>query len=518
MSFRQALRHHLQHLVVGVGTTLSPVVLAQPAPPPEIPENPPTQAQSSASPHATAEPDAPAPEGSDEQLAVKQAAASPPDATPAETQGPDQEPAAAAKDAGAKDAEATDVEALMAELNTEQATDEFLAEQGAELDLFGFADFTYDQVLNGEDSSWRDVYQRGSFMVGNLNLYLDAKISQRWRSLAEVRFTYLPNGSLPSIDTRDTSTIGAASPNTTVSDPAENQNALRWGGIEIERAWLEYQHHSLLNIRMGQWLTPYGIWNVDHGTPTVIGVQRPYTIGQALFPERQTGIQLHGRFYMGATTLGYHATVSNGRGPIDEYRDLDSNFGVGGRLYAEYLGLGTLTLGISGYKGTYTDSQRSPGIDPDTGELTVTNQITEQYDDIALGADLKWEWQGLLLQGEAVVNDAVYEDDFRPQALSVVVGRPALVADSRTLGAYVLAGYRLDFMGIMPYALAETYNFANTVIFPHARWVSVGVNIRPEASIVLKAQYNHAVFDGQAPFVETDEALRMMRLQVAWAF
>jgi hypothetical protein len=67
---------------------------------------------------------------------------------------------------------------------------------------------------------------------------------------------------------------------------------LQWGGVEIERAWLEYSAHPLFTIRGGQWLTPYGIWIVDHGSPVIIGVRRPFVVGEALIPERQTGVQI----------------------------------------------------------------------------------------------------------------------------------------------------------------------------------------------------------------------------------
>jgi hypothetical protein len=265
---------------------------------------------------------------------------------PDETAAPDPTPAPAAP------VVAPTVAAAPPASTAEAATDVDLAALGLDptasafddkLNIFGFADMSYQAwhfdhpILGAPDSH--------GFAAGDLNLYVSKNLTDRWRTLAEVHFLYLPNGGT---DSAGNTTV------TAVKDPTNFDRPITWGGIVIERAYAEFDVDEHLTIRAGRLLTPYGIWNTDHGSPAIIAAYRPYVIGEQYFPEQQTGIELFGKTLVGDYRLGYHATITNGRSPVDAVSDPDGKPALGGRLEFEAPWAGTLKLGASGYMGRYT--------------------------------------------------------------------------------------------------------------------------------------------------------------------
>jgi hypothetical protein len=443
-------------------------------------------------------------------------AAPPESVSPAESASTETAPATAAPAAppGSTDAAAdwalddASGDALLTELaSVSQLTTDYTqpGADGSTLNLYGFLDFTYSQQIGTKSAI---VTWFPSFAVGNFNLYLASQFGPNWRSLAEVRFMYLPHGQLAGggIFDPDSSRV-----DTTVTDYADVGRPLRWGGLEIERAWLEYTLDGYLTVRAGQWLTPYGIWNVDHGSPTVIGVYRPYIVGEGLFPEHQTGIELHGEFYAGNTQIGYHLTLSNGRGPTDAYLDLDHNKAVGARLFVETDELpGSLTLGVSGYRGNYTDRPDNPVVFDLVDGPVVGDAVTLRYRELAFAADLKWQWGDFLLQSEWILADTAYQDEVRPTTTPIPGIPPAFAPDARRVGYYVLAGYRTPWWNLMPFVIWQSYDNPLQV---DVNEVQLGVNLRPVPQVVLKAEY---IF---VTFTSVDGAdIHYLTTQLAWAF
>ena len=464
----------------------------------------------------TAEPPANAP-ASVEAVAAPEGAAAP---------GAARAPAVATAPEVTAAPEVTTAPAEAGGLPADGADDSFVTDAGSgggggdespKVELYGFADFSYLHPLSSQDQTlthYIGPYPR--FYVGHLNLYMSSTLGESWRSLAEVRFTYSPTGD------EDTPAPDGSFPITDSStyDYAELQRTFSWGGIEVQRAWLEYQPFDFLAIRGGHWLTPYGYWNDDHGSPTIITVHKPFAISEAYFPEHQTGLVAHGKYFIGPTALGYALTLSNGRGPFDTFRDLDGNKAVGGRLYVETPAIGNLTIGVDAYRGRFTASTKRYRVDVSNPEQPVAQLYRETdvaYDELSLGADVRFLWQGLHVQGEVMVNDAAYDEEHRPRA-GGFDPRPAFTADYRRLGAYLLLGYRTPWLSIMPYVMGEYASFANSDQAPPVWAWSAGVNVRPTANVVLKAELAIADFVGVGSTGLGTEDLPYFGAQVAWAF
>jgi hypothetical protein len=379
-----------------------------------------------------------------------------------------------------------------------------------DLHVSGFADFTVSTAFVDKESAWRvtSVPPRTTGYIGNFNVYLKKNLTETLRTMGEVRLTYLPNGSADLITGLRT--------NTSAADYADYNRTLRWGGIEIERVYVEWSIHPLVALRIGQFLTPYGIWNVDHGSPTYVPVQRPFVIGNNWFPERQTGFELFGRWdASGASTIGYHLTLSNGTGPVSEYMDLDENKAIGGRIFWDHLKLGEFHLGASGYYGRDTGATWALSFTPG-GALAAKETINSQYDAMALGADASWKYRGLLLQTEWIAFQRRYTEHGRTSTATAFGMPGTFPADSISWGMYALAGYRFKWLGVMPFMVIE---HIDGEVFPgyYAKNVTyqAGLNIRPVDVLTLKIIYYHVKFlEG----VSEDEPLRQMQAQIAWAF
>jgi hypothetical protein len=374
------------------------------------------------------------------------------------------------------------------------------------LKVSGFADFGFGLLFAPENSFWRasgTAPARPTFYVGNLNVYLAKRLTKTLNTMAEVRFTYLPNGS---------GAFGFEKPtSTTTFDYTDFGRPTRWGSIIIQRVYVEWQPSSLFAIRGGQFLSPYGVWNVDHGSPVVIPFRRPWIIGVGWIPEKQTGLELFGRARLSSDNeLGYHLTLSNGVGPISEYADMDNNKAIGGRVYWGFYGLGRLRVGASGYFGRVTDAMFRVAISGQTP--TADEVITTQFDSLTWATDLTWDLDALHVQTEWMFNQQAYTKKGR--AVITGIGNMMFVpSDLFSWGGYGLIGYRLPWFGIMPFVLCERINGDLSGSEVKLTTYQFGLNIRPVDELVLKIEFNHV--DQDATILPS---INQLMTQAAWAF
>lgn len=217
--------------------------------------------------------------------------------------------------------------------------------------IYGWIDAGLQKIFARENALYGVVTptEASTFVLGNVNLYFDIQPVASWSALIEVRLTTAPDGA-------DFAGTGPGGPyhitSNVVTDPTSPNGGwqkLRWGALVMERAYVQWAPSDHFTLRLGTWLTPYGIWNVDHGLPTLISMMLPQGNVVELFPPKQTGLQLLGRHHLGRWTLHYIGTLSNGRDPTR--LDPNEEKAFGGRLLLERSGASRLALGASFYVG-----------------------------------------------------------------------------------------------------------------------------------------------------------------------
>jgi hypothetical protein len=343
------------------------------------------------------------------------------------------------------------------------------------LRAYGFADVGLQRMwADPEIAGFISESDKTTFVLGNLNVYLDAQPSSDIRLLAEVRFGLSPNGAV----TRPQGGLSTGSAvDTTVTDPSAANSgftAIRWAGVIPQRAHIDWTPSDAFNIRMGLFLNPYGIWNVDHGTPTRIMVSEPLFLSAQLIPNQLLGIEVYGTTQLLPWTIGYHLHVSNGRtlGQID----FSDSKAIGGRVFASTRFPHAFKIGISGYKG---DSETVP-------EVAFSRQSAVALDEYAFSADLSLDIGRLRIRSEFVASMVRYEQGKRP----LLFGLPT--ADAMRIGTYLLLAYQLPWYGIEPLLMCEFLRVPIPRVIPVGEGIflpAVGLNVYFTPTTMLRTQF-----------------------------
>ncbi len=402
-----------------------------------------------------------------------------------------------AEEAAAADERIAALEERVAGL--ESALYETTAEDRQLLRIYGFADagFRFFRLLDGctdtslcleqgkTPSRFRNVIdEHPTFVLGNLNLYVDAEPVPSFRLLTEVRLSRYPQGVESGLDfeRQDNSVYDVTS--------STGRNRVVWSGIILERAQMEWSRYDAVRVIAGYFLTPYGIWNVDHGTPTLISLALPNFFALEYIPTHLTGVQLLGRTGVGAVDIGYHAYVANGRNS----GVLDNNpaKGWGGRAFLELQEGPNLVAGVSGYYERVVERQKEViEFEP----FTVDSDRVVDYRDWSIAADLSLDVGQTRFRGEWVLNRVEYQDGYRASPV------PTRYAPDRwRQNFYLLVAHEIGRTHFEPYIYGE-YNRGANVTDRASSISSVGLNYSFNPFTKLKTQFFYTRF---YPFDEPD--------------
>ena len=386
-------------------------------------------------------------------------------------------------------AELDELQALQADLLESTAGAE--VESGPTVSLYGFYEAGLQRTWARDENPLAGLLttRETTFLLGDLHVYLDVAPSPGWRGLVEARVTAV-NGGPNQFES------GEETVNTTivpVNRPQVGQGgSLVAVALTLERGYIEYVFRDAVGVRIGLWLTPWGIWNVDHGSPTLIPLLEPYFQTYQGFPTHQTGLAVFGKVHALPWTLEYHFGLSNGRiaGPVMLRTswpsfDLSDNKMLSARLTAHRNGDYRLRLGLSGYWGRSATAARTlVGVAP----LEVESNVDFELDEWGLGADVAYDDDHLRIRFEFSYTQFRYLRG-RPRATLFPLEASA---DSAQFGGYVLLSSPFDWLGIRiePYVYAELLWWPSSVAPRDGLLTpSVGVNLDFTTQLRLKFQY-----------------------------
>lgn len=379
------------------------------------------------------------------------------------------------------------------------------------LNVYGFFDVTFfKNYFPAPDSpAVVAVSDRATFMMSNVSIILQSEMTRSLSAMVELKFSFMPNGHENNFNVYlDDATVPVVRYDRTNTWQRSLYNTKdTWpGSVMIERAHVTWAPRDWFKVLAGRFLTPFGVWNVEHSPTVIIPVHEPYMQIRRMVPPTQLGAQIFGRFYLRHdTSVEYFLTVSNGRDgefPTENV-DLDNNkaLGLGLRATLDKVNW-SATLGGYGYYGKSTDIEKSIHVDTAFRSLTgKTDEIAVQNEAIA-SAFLMLQIYRLRLQSEGVLT---YFDMETPQPLDILdrffmtgdiaadwYGRPSYTGR----GLYTLVAYELPFdrlnpiLKILPYVLYEYNMTSDTQPYRNNDFFSVGINWRPAAWAALKLEYS----------------------------
>jgi hypothetical protein len=200
----------------------------------------------------------------------------------------------------------------------------------------GFTEFEFEKQL--EQQGYGDP--NGSFDVDTLGLVLNVHASDRIRISLE-------------------------------SDWSHGSDIREGGGTTLEYGFLEYTISDLAKVRVGKFLTPFGVFNEIHNVSySFLSVKLPSSTnktgriikdGYLFYPRYNSGIAVHGDGTIGGKDFNYDVLLANGDTLTDSTEpdinpyEHDTNFAKALTARFRLEPSPYLRLGVSFYHDTLTD-------------------------------------------------------------------------------------------------------------------------------------------------------------------
>jgi hypothetical protein len=414
----------------------------------------------------------------------------------------------------------------------EEAMDESKLDRAAL--IYGFFDVTFGKFFLRDNSIFKGlISDKYNFMQQSLNLYIFSQLSSSTSIISELRFTYAPLGqendlAVPGLEAIPSVQGGHQYDrvNTEYQNRFTDQR-FRLGGVGIERLHLTWQPRDWFGVIAGRYLTPYGIWNIDHGAPVLMTIRHPYHNTAEYIPLAQTGLQFFGRVYPTDTMyLQYALTVSNGRGPIESIIDYDNDKGLGLRLrwFVDAYPF-IAAVGAYGYRGEFTDIKRALARDDSNNQVPIDfrEQVILNYTEWVGSLDLLIAFHGLQFQSEAVRGLIRYGEQREKRSELFSKGNTlAMQPDYLFFDAYGLISYTLPlsrWLGakkLTPYFMYEYSDIDDSVPDPVITHIFIGgINFKPTPFVAIKLEYDYK----RTPFYKNKTAdFQLIAVQLAVSF
>jgi hypothetical protein len=332
------------------------------------------------------------------------------------------------------------------------------------------------------------MHDKLSFAISNVNLYFHSRMTQSLSAMVELYFTFAPQG-------RE-SYMPYGRLDTTVTESSTlRQHVL--GGVAIERAQATWQRFDFLGVTVGRFITPYGVWNVEHGATVFLPLIPPYVMANHILPNAQTGLMIHGRFFPhSGIYLDYAITAANNRSDVEASLDFSDNKALGLRLQLRYehpkFGV---SLGGYGYWGQVDIQQKEEQIDLSVPTIHISSKSRDKHTELTGALDLVVTGYGVRLQAEYARSLVTY--DVHAQRIAPyfdVVFEGSYIPDHVRSDGYLMLAYELPLekllgdMTLTPFILLEQSIAEDANKSSNAYDYRAGLNFKPSSYWVLKLE------------------------------